>query len=197
MLSSHIFRISLLASLSIHIFLVSPWSGLNLSNKDKKINKNIEVHYSMPEEINEEILDNIPQKYALKKDDTTLGKSEPMQEKYISSKPEEDTLSISEEISENLEEYIQYYELIRERIKKIVSNEYKGRKNGGEVSLIFILNSSGILKDASYIPSKSSSDKYLIDIALKSLKDASPFPVFPGALKKESLSFNLTVVFKK
>jgi len=181
----------------MHIFLVSPWSGLNLINKEKKINENIEVYYLMSEEIKEEILENIPQKYDLKKDDTAFGKNESTQEEYISSKFEEDTLSISEEISENLEEYIQYYELIRERIKKIVSNEYKGRKNGGEVSLVFILNSNGILKDVSYVPDKSSSDKYLIDIALKSLKDASPFPVFPGALKKESLSFNLTVVFKK
>ena len=70
------------------MLVVSPWSGFNLINKDKRIDKNIEVYYLMPEEIKEEILDNIPQKYDLRKDDTALGKTEPIQEEYISSKPE-------------------------------------------------------------------------------------------------------------
>jgi len=37
----------------------------------------------------------------------------------------------------------------------------------------------------------------LIDIALKSVRDASPFPPFPKEFSAPKMSFDLTVSFKK
>lgn len=193
MIADNIFRISLLISLSIHVLALSPWHGLDILKKDKNINNKIEVTYLMPKEIEKEVF-NIPEKYDLKKDILKISQKD--LEEHILTEGKGDNIAMSQDVSKNLEEYIQYYELIRERIKKIVSDKYKYLKAGGEIRLVFTVSSDGSLMNVNYIPNKSSDDKYLIDTALKSVKDASPFPAFPSSLDKDNLTFNLAVLFK-
>jgi TonB family protein len=94
-------------------------------------------------------------------------------------------------------DYVNYYQLLRERIRERLKSHY-GRQHGeGEVRLEFVLRADGALAAASVDRSASVRDAALIDIAIRSLKEASPFPPFPKAVDLPQMSFDLTVVFKK
>jgi len=90
--------------------------------------------------------------------------------------------------------YMDYYQLIRERIRAKAYRYYNsGRK--GEVFLTFIISNDGKLKGL-YLNSTSSEDKDLVEVSLRSIKDASPFPPFPPQLKYPRLQFNISIYFK-
>lgn len=91
--------------------------------------------------------------------------------------------------------YISYYQLVREKIKRAAYQNYIG-KEVGEVTISFIISEDGYLKDLRLIEEKSSPSAYLRDIALTSVKDASPFPNFPKELDHPKLSFNLAITFE-
>ena len=94
-------------------------------------------------------------------------------------------------------DYINYYQLIREKIRQRLKSHY-GRQHGeGEVRLEFLLRADGALLAAGADRAASTQDAALVEIALKSLKEASPLPPFPKAVDLPRMSFDLTVVFKK
>jgi len=194
MLSNNIFRISLLISLSLHMLVIAPWQGFNLNHN--KLNNNIEVYYIAHEEVNEKELETIPHNYDLEKKEIELFKNNNEDEKMLYDGIKEDIVSLSKDSQESVEEYIQYYELIRECIKKEALNYSNGDRKIGEVTAVFMIDSSGTLLDIKCLPDKSTEDIYLIDCALKSIKSASPFPTFPEKLNLDNLTFELTVVFK-
>ena len=103
---------------------------------------------------------------------------------------------LEEKELEELEEYIQYYELIRERIKKYVSRNYNAFKEEGGVGVVFSLYRSGALKDVQIDKTKSAENQALTRAALKSVRDAAPFPAFPESLKKDELTFNISIIFQ-
>lgn len=93
-------------------------------------------------------------------------------------------------------EYKSYYQIIREKIRKYAYYYYKEIQEG-EVFLTFSINSGGELIEAAVNQKKSTSDEYLKAIALKSVKEASPYPKFPEKLKnKNKLSFNVIISFE-
>jgi TonB family protein len=91
--------------------------------------------------------------------------------------------------------YIGYYQIVREKIKRAAYQNYTG-KEIGEVTVSFVISNSGYLKELRLIEDKSSLSLYLREVALKSIKDASPFPVFPNALAYPQLSFNVAITFQ-
>ena len=91
--------------------------------------------------------------------------------------------------------YIGYYQIVREKIKRAAYQNYTG-KEVGEITLSFIISSDGFLKDLLLTQERSSPSEYLREIALRSVKDASPFPNFPKELDYPKLSFNLTITFE-
>ena len=91
--------------------------------------------------------------------------------------------------------YISYYQIVREKIKRAAYQNYT-RQDTGEVYLSFIIAKDGQLKDSRLVDEKSSGKEYLRQIALRSLKDASPFPEFPRNLDYPSLSFNIVISFE-
>jgi outer membrane biosynthesis protein TonB len=91
--------------------------------------------------------------------------------------------------------YQSYYALVRARIKQRAYFNY-AEYYAGEVYLTFILNSDGSLKDLKIIEEKSSGGPYLRTIGLKSIKEATPFPQFPKALKYPELTFNVVISFQ-
>ncbi len=91
--------------------------------------------------------------------------------------------------------YISYYQIVREKIKRAAYRNYS-HQDTGEVYLSFIVSNDGFLKDARLVEQKSSVNPYLRQIALRSLKDASPFPNFPKNLDYPSLSFNVVISFE-
>jgi len=97
----------------------------------------------------------------------------------------------------NTKDYVNYYQLIREKIRSRLKDNYVSRNKQGDVYMVFILNSSGELQRLEIDKARSTTDKRLIDIAGGSVREASPFPKFPKGLSIPSMSFNLQISFKK
>jgi len=91
--------------------------------------------------------------------------------------------------------YMNYYRLIREKIRSNTYHNYNTNRRG-EVLVGFLILKDGTLKDVRLSP-ESVGNRTLRDIALESIKEAAPFPVFPEELKKYSqLRFNISIYFK-
>lgn len=91
--------------------------------------------------------------------------------------------------------YMNYYQIVREKIKRAAYQNYSGTETG-EINISFIISNEGYLKDLRLTEEKSSPNLYLREIALRSVKDASPFPNFPQELDYPQLSFNLAINFE-
>lgn len=91
--------------------------------------------------------------------------------------------------------YISYYQIVREKIRRAAYQNYT-RTETGEAYLSFIVSRDGNLKAVRLVEEKSSKSPYLQEIALRSIKDASPFPVFPKDLDYPQLSFNVVISFQ-
>jgi len=91
--------------------------------------------------------------------------------------------------------YMNYYQIVREKIKHCAYNNYS-QVEVGEVYLTFAISADGSLKEVRLIEEKSSSSTYLRGISLKSIQDASPFPPFPKDLDYPQLSFNVVISFE-
>jgi len=91
--------------------------------------------------------------------------------------------------------YVSYYQIVREKIRRAAYQNYS-QANTGEVYITFVISSDGYLKGSKLVPEKSTAAEYLRQIALKSVKDASPFPDFPKELDYKELSFNVVISFE-
>ena len=91
--------------------------------------------------------------------------------------------------------YISYYQIVREKIRRAAYQNYT-RTETGEVYLTFLISQDGTLKAVQLIEERSSPSAYLKETALRSIKDASPFPAFPEELDYPQLSFNVVISFE-
>jgi TonB family protein len=91
--------------------------------------------------------------------------------------------------------YISYYQIVREKIRRSAYQNYTHNQTG-EVYLSFIISNDGLIKDVRLAEDRTSVDSYLKNIALKSIRDASPFPNFPKELDYPQLSFNIIISFE-
>lgn len=91
--------------------------------------------------------------------------------------------------------YISYYQIVREKIRRSAYQNYTSAEVG-EVFLSFLIFSDGSVKTVRLIEEKSSPSSYLREIALRSIKEASPFPNFPKELDYPQLSFNVVISFE-
>lgn len=94
-------------------------------------------------------------------------------------------------------DYINYYHLIREKIRGQLKERYVNRHHEGEIVLIFILDLNGSLVVVETDDTRSVQDEFLRRMALESVRDAAPFPPFPKELAVPKMSFDLTVSFKE
>lgn len=93
--------------------------------------------------------------------------------------------------------YVGYYQIVREKIKRSAYTYQNSlHSETGEVYLSFIISGDGRLQEVRVIEEKSSPILYLREIALKSVKEASPFPDFPKSLDYPNLSFNIIISFQ-
>ncbi len=91
--------------------------------------------------------------------------------------------------------YLSYYQIVREKIRRAAYQNYT-RTDSGEVYLSFVISREGFLTDVRLVEEKSSSSKYLREVALRSIREASPFPDFPKDLDYAQLSFNVIISFE-
>ena len=91
--------------------------------------------------------------------------------------------------------YISYYQIVREKIRRSAYQNYTHNETG-EVYASFIITNDGYIKDVHLSEEKTSANDYLKNIALRSIRDASPFPNFPKELDYPQLSFNIIISFE-
>ncbi|MCP4653533.1 MAG: TonB family protein [Candidatus Omnitrophica bacterium] len=96
---------------------------------------------------------------------------------------------------ENIPAYVDYYNLIRNRIQRNAYYYYDSSKEG-KVILNFKVLNDGSLGNAS-LNATLGNNSFLKKIALKSVKDAAPFPAFPDELSSyPGIQFNINIYFK-
>jgi len=66
----------------------------------------------------------------------------------------------------------------------------------GQVYLTFVLASDGVLKQLKIIDEKTSANDYLRSVALRSVRESSPFPPFPIGFDYPEFTFNLMISFQ-
>lgn len=91
--------------------------------------------------------------------------------------------------------YINYYQIVREKIRRCAYQNYTHNETG-EVYVSFVISNDGNINDARLVEEKTAASSYLKDISLKSIKNASPFPDFPKELDYSQLSFNIIISFE-
>ena len=91
--------------------------------------------------------------------------------------------------------YLEYYEIIREKIRRAAYQNYTFLIDG-EAYLSFIILCNGQLKDVRINEDRSTEYTNLKNSAIKSIHDASPFPKFPEGLDYPELSFNVIISFE-
>ncbi len=91
--------------------------------------------------------------------------------------------------------YAAYYEMVRDRIKEKVYANYD-KMERGSVYLTFLLDNHGMLKAAQIIPEKTDASEHLQEIAMRSLKEASPFPAFLQGMDLAEYPFNIEIQYQ-
>ena len=95
------------------------------------------------------------------------------------------------------EDYVNYYQLIREKIRSRLKDNYQYYNREGEVHLSFVLTQNGSLLSYAIDRSNSTQDEVLLHITATSIKAISPFPALPRSLSMSKMSFNIVISFKK
>lgn len=93
------------------------------------------------------------------------------------------------------DEYKDYYSAIRSKIADVAYNHYN-RAEIGDVFLTFVIKSNGEVKDIKIVEEHSTNSAYLRKIAIESVKEAAPFPIFPKKLHYAQLSFNTVLSYE-
>lgn len=94
--------------------------------------------------------------------------------------------------------YISYYKAVREKIRQYADRNYPSnrRLGEGEVFLSFVVASSGELLKVKVIDERSSDNRMIRDIAINSIREASPFPSFPIGMGQYQITFNIIISFE-
>jgi len=94
--------------------------------------------------------------------------------------------------------YISYYRSVREKIRYYADKNYikEGSASQGEVFLSFVVTSGGELLHIMIIDARSAEDLLLRNLAINSIRDASPFPAFPEGMTQHQITFNVVISFE-
>ena len=97
--------------------------------------------------------------------------------------------------------YLTYNDDMRDTISRNIKQRAYAYVNhpdfeAGEVYLTFVLTFEGMLKGVKIIEDKTSANDYLREVALRSIKESSPFPPFPKGFDYPEFTFNLLISFQ-
>jgi len=92
---------------------------------------------------------------------------------------------------------INYFQLLREKIRSAVKRRYRGYSHSGDVRVFFTVEKDGRLSQISVNRAASTTDARLISIASDGIRESSPFPPLPRSVKRDRFTFNLTITFKE
>jgi len=208
MLIDNTFKIGLLISLAAHGLSIAVLPNIKIFSLHKKFDK-IEIVYIKPKS-EPQFKKSEPIKNEAKSIPPPYLKREELVKKTMPevNKPEIKILeqnapainmkiSIPQASSKEIRnpEYMNYYQIIREKIKKAAYQMYT-KQDSGEIYLSFAIASDGSLQGVRLLEGKSAQNQYLRELGLKSIQNASPFPPFPKELNYPQLSFNIIISFE-
>jgi outer membrane biosynthesis protein TonB len=98
---------------------------------------------------------------------------------------------VSDSDLKNNSNYMSYYSGLRSKLYETARAIYKGKVKG-EVNLNFIVERDGSVK---YVDGNGQ-DPQLIEMAVKIVRDSSPFGPFPAELRGKTCQFCITILFK-
>ena len=182
------FRAAVVVSLSIHLAAAAAFYGLPAKNATVD-EPAIELFYFFTEE---NVMPSLPEIYDLEKKETVTPRIPGSVNAPADDGAEEDLERDERGDISQKKNYIEYYSLIREKIKKELS-KYASPNLKGSLDLEFTIDKFGALYDVNAIDDMSP----FKNIALKALKRASPFPAFPAALKEEHVRLGVTIYFER
>ena len=106
------------------------------------------------------------------------------------------SLNIPKELEKDMD-YQRYYRLVRDRIRSYAEQNYRGFESSGTVHMAFVVGEKGVLRDIQIFKQDTSASDLLLQVAVRSLKDSAPFPVFPSQLAHKELPFSIYIEFKR
>lgn len=98
--------------------------------------------------------------------------------------------------------YLSYNDDMRATISRNIKERaytyvYHPDFESGKVYVTFVLASSGVLKQVQIIEQKTFANDYLREVALRSIRESSPFPPFPIGFNYPEFTFNLLITFQE
>ena len=224
--SEKTFQIALFMSLITHSAIFLTYPGLNLLSLHKRLEKIQIVYLKNPPQLPKDTKQPTPNKETLLKmtariktlDKSIYGLPANKEGFFNKNKPislrdsafirptidKPDIIPAKRKISlppiemnkiGNNPSYVSYYQIVREKIRRAAYQNYS-RSETGEIYLAFVIYAEGSLKEVRLIEEKSSANFFLRGIALRSIRDATPFPPFPKELDYPQLSFNVIISFE-
>lgn len=93
--------------------------------------------------------------------------------------------------------FVHYFTDVKRRIQQVVRRKYDGADAGeGRVALYFIVDATGRLDAVTVVSAETQADPALRELAKRCVREAAPFEPFPGELRLERVSFNLSIQFE-
>lgn len=212
------FGVSLLVSVTCHSILFWQLPSLEMLPSQKALNPMEVTYYSIKETVDRPPVEKQPlivvkapppvtqmEKTEIK---NTPEKPEPKEEVSAKEKiPVEEKTTLQEKVDtptippslpkEDEPLYLDYYGVIRERIRRFATRNYRYHSETGDIHCFFVLTSNGLLREVNILDKQSRGNGFLKEVALRSIKGASPFPRFPSGLDQPQLSFNVVISFER
>lgn len=219
-MEDRVFRYSLLISLVIHVFVLWRLFDTTLHLRSRTV-KRVEIVYPRVDLQRKTKPPEPPKQKGMKVDLVQQARTAAQEQKDISSlmkdlskmkdqfiqqvqKPKvvdrrKRKRRISVPAIENREiknpQYIQYYQLVRSRIRDRAYVNYE-KLDSGEVYMTFILDARGTLQRIKVIEERTRANQYLRAISMRSVEQSDPFPPFPVELPYPELSFNVVISYE-
>lgn len=214
------FKICIILSTFIHMAILYPWPFFRLISKQEISFRKIELTYFRTGHIKDVLIKDISTATSINKEGgkesaktIKLEKIKIDLEKDSELKIEQkqdvakDTVLETSKISQNKKidnlntasgdktAHENYCLRVREKIKSILEKNARHFIREGDVYVRFIVKKDGALKNLTLCKSPDKNVCPLEEIAIESIKEASPFPPFHDGIKEEELPFTLPIRF--
>ena len=200
------FKICIILSTCIHLAVLHPWPFLRLIPEPDISSQRIELVYLQNNLIEDVIVKDTKPVISVKQkaEKSSSGSAEPYIEKEvavpkitifeIAQDPKAEDAGLAESVLDKIA-FENYYLEVREKIKSALEKNGKRFDREGEVYLKFTIKRGGELRDLALYKNSTGNIPLLEKIAIKSVKEASPFPPFDEEITKAELPFKLPIRF--
>ena len=199
------FKICIILSTFIHLTLLHSWSFMSFMQRPEMPSQRIELTYFQEGPVKDLVIKDIKPIVSSK---TPKASTPLMAETYkkveIDLMPEDSTspqveeskaVEFTDSASDDGGVLENYYLRVREKIKSALEKNGKQFTKEGEVYVKFVVSRNGDLRDLALYKTSTKDISSLEAIAIKSIKEASPFAVFDGEIDKKELPFKIPIRF--